>query len=151
MARTARSLAGTPLERASRWMFTRIISSLARTLRDEEMSVAQLAALHVVDQGGEVRQSALARELGLSPSAASRLIDGLVQRGLIERRELPGDRRARVLRLSPRGATLLDEIGASRAQLLGRVTDKLPRGLVKLFIGNLERFREHGLPPEGDE
>ena len=40
-----KTLVGTPIERASRWMFTRIISSLARTLRDEELSIAQLAAL----------------------------------------------------------------------------------------------------------
>jgi DNA-binding MarR family transcriptional regulator len=146
-----RSLAGTPIERASRWMFTKIISSLARTLRDEEMSVPQLAALHVVDQVGELRQSALAEELALSPSAASRLVDGLVQRGLLLRRELPDDRRARVLALSPRGVALLDEIGAARTRLFERITGRLPRPLVKLFISNVDSFRETGLPREGEE
>ena len=151
MARTPRSLAGTPIERASRWMFTRIISSLARTIRDDEMSVPQLAALHVVDQAGTLRQGQLADELALSPSAASRLVDGLVQRGLLERGELPDDRRARVLELSSRGAALLDQIGAARTRLFERITGKLPRPLVKLFISNIDSFRETGLPREGDE
>lgn len=153
MTKTAkpRSLAGTPIERASRWMFTKIISSLARTLRDEEMSVPQLAALHVVDQAGELRQAALAEELALSPSAASRLVDGLVQRGLLSRRELPDDRRARVLALSPRGVALLDEIGAARTRLFERVAARLPRPLVNLFISNVDSFRVTGLPREGEE
>jgi DNA-binding MarR family transcriptional regulator len=145
-----KSLVGTPIERASRWMFTRIISSLARTLRDEELSIAQLAALHLLDQAsvgadGGVRQSALATALGRSPSTASRLIDGLVQRGLVERRETPEDRRARVLRLSPRGLALLDEIGEARARLFEKITSPLPRMLVRTILGHIEGLRSAGI------
>jgi DNA-binding MarR family transcriptional regulator len=150
MPRTKASPVSAQIERASRWMFTRIISSLARNLHDEDMSVAQLAALHVVDQAGELRQSLLADELGMSPSATSRLVDALVQRGLVERREDPDDRRARALRLSRHGAELLDDIGASRTRLIERITGRLPRAMVKVFVSNLDRFRETGLPPEGE-
>lgn len=136
-----RSLAGTPIERASRWMFTRIVAGLSRTLRDEDLSVAQLAAIHVVDDAGELGQSLLAAELGLSASATSRLVDGLVQRGLLERRESPSDRRARSLSLSPRGAAMLDEIGDARAQLIETVIRPLPRAALKLFLANLDKFR----------
>ena len=143
MATNSKTLAAT-MERASRWMFTRLITSLARTVRDEELSVPQLAALHLVDQAGELRQSALAEQLALSASAASRLVDGLVQRGLLERREHPEDRRARALSVSPRGATMLDEIGEARLRILERLTAPLPRPLVRLFLANLERFRREG-------
>lgn len=144
-----KSLVGTPIERASRWMFTRIISSLARTLKDEELSIAQLAALHLLDQAsgrdGGVRQSALAAALGRSPSAASRLVDGLVQRELVERRETPEDRRARVLRLSPRGRELLDEIGEARAQLFTRITSPLPRMFIRTVVSHIEKIRAAGV------
>lgn len=140
-----RNLIGSPLERASRFMFTRLVASLARTLRDEDLSVVQLAALHVVDQAGELKQSTLATELAMSPSAASRMVDGLVTRGLVERRESPDDRRVRALRLSPRGAELLDETGEARAQLIERVTRPLPRAMVNLFLTNLERLRAAGV------
>ena len=151
MAKNPRSLAGSPLERASRWMFTKIISSLARTIRDEEMSVPQLAALHVIDQAGEMRQAQLAEELALSPSAASRLVDGLVQRGLLERREYAEDRRARTLRLSSRGTDLLDDIGTARTRIFEKVTARLPPPLVKIFLSNIDSVREAGLPREGDD
>lgn len=136
-----KNLAGTPLERASRWMFTRILSGLSRTLRDEDLSVAQLAALHVIDDAGELGQSLLAAELGLSPSATSRLVEGLVQRGLVERHEAAHDRRARALRLSPRGAAMLDEVGHARATLIELVTRPFPRPMIKQFLENMERFR----------
>jgi len=132
---------GNPLERASRWMFTKIISGLARTLRDEDLSVAQLAALHLVDQAGELGQSQLAEVLALSPSAASRLVDGLVQRNLIERRESAHDRRIRVLRVAAHGTELLDAFGEERTELIERLTSKLPRAIVKVFLDNVERFR----------
>jgi DNA-binding MarR family transcriptional regulator len=129
------------MERATRWMFARIVASLTRTLRDEELRVAQLAALLVIDEAGELRQAALAGELALSPSAASRMVDGLVQRGLVERREAPDDRRARTLRLSPRGAELLDDAGHARVELVETVLARIPRTLVRTFLDNVERVR----------
>ena len=148
MARNSRSLIGTPLEQASRWMFTNIIASLARTLHGEELSVAQLAALHVIDRDGDVRQAQLAGEIGLSPSATSRLVDALVQRGLVERREAPEDRRARTLRLTGAGTAMLDEISEARTRLFTRITSKLPRSLFRVFLANVARVRAAGIPPE---
>jgi MarR family transcriptional regulator for hemolysin len=132
------------LERASRFMFTRIVRSLARTVRDEDLSVAQLAALHLVDQAGDLRQSALGEELMMSPSAASRMIDQLVERDLLERRESPDDRRVRTLHLTARGETLLDQIGAARVALFERITKRIPKQIVELFMANIERVRSEG-------
>ncbi len=136
--------AANPLERASRYMFTRIVASLARTLRDEDLSVAQLAALHVVDQLGECKQSVLAAELALSPSAASRMVDGLVQRGLLERRESPEDRRVRTLSVAAHGHELLDAAGRDRVALIERVTRPFPRAMIQMFLANVERLRSLG-------
>jgi hypothetical protein len=44
---------------------------------------------------------------------------------------------------------LLDDIGAARTRLLERITARLPRPLVKLFIANLESFRAADVPREG--
>jgi DNA-binding MarR family transcriptional regulator len=132
---------GTPIERASRWMFARIITGVARALRDEDLSIAQLAAIHLVDQAGELGQSQLADALALSPSAASRLVDGLVQRNLLERREAAHDRRVRVLTVGAHGAELLDAFGDERTRLIERLTSKLPTAIVKVFLDNVERHR----------
>ena len=132
------------LEAATRFMFTRIIRALARTLHGEELSVAQLAALHLIDQAGDIRQSQLAEELLMSAPSTSRMIDALVDRGLVERRESPEDRRARTLHLTGKGDALLAEIGAGRMQLFERFTRRVPRQVMDLLLANIARIREEG-------
>lgn len=48
----------------------------------------------------------LGAELGLTPPAVSRLVDSLVERGLVERSEDPDDRRIRNVRLTAEGNEL---------------------------------------------
>jgi MarR family transcriptional regulator for hemolysin len=125
-------------------MFTKIIRSLARTLHGEDLSVVQLAALHLVDAAGDVKQAQLAEDLLMTPSSASRMIDALVERGLIERRESPEDRRARTLHLTARGIELLDEIGAARVELFEKITRRVPRTVIDVLLVNLARVRAEG-------
>jgi DNA-binding MarR family transcriptional regulator len=132
------------LDAATRFMFTRIIRSLVRSLHGEDLTVAQLAALHLVDQAGDLRQSHLAEELQLSAPSTSRMIDALVDRDLLERREAPDDRRARTLHLTRRGEALLAEFSAARMVLFDRITRRLPRGLIDVFLGTLQRVRDSG-------
>jgi MarR family transcriptional regulator for hemolysin len=53
--------------------------------------------------GDGVRPGAVADALGLEPPSLVRVIDQLVESGLIERQEDPADRRAKTLRLSAKG------------------------------------------------
>jgi DNA-binding MarR family transcriptional regulator len=129
------------LERASRWMFTRIISALARSIHDDDLSVVQLAALHLIDQGGGMKQSVLGETLGMSPSSTSRMVDALVGRELVERRESPEDRRLRVLRLTDRGAMFLAEMGKERVALFLRITRPIPRAVIEVFLDTIDHAR----------
>jgi len=56
-----------------------------------------------------------AEVINRSPSATSRLVDGLVRRRLVERRVEEEDRRQRTLQLTPRGAALLRVVDRARA------------------------------------
>ena len=138
---TQRSLLGSPLEQFTRMMFTRIITGLARTLRDEEFTVAQIAALHLVDQEGTLRVNALAEALGLSASAGSRLVDGLVQRGLMTRAEDPQDRRARVIALSTAGRRFIERASVERVAVIEEATRSLPGRMTELMAAALAEFR----------
>jgi MarR family transcriptional regulator for hemolysin len=53
--------------------------------------------------GDNVRPGTLAEALGLEPSSLVRVIDQLIESGLVERYEDPSDRRARILRLTATG------------------------------------------------
>jgi DNA-binding MarR family transcriptional regulator len=133
--------AGAPIEAFTRMMFTRIITALARLLRDSALSLPQIAALHLVDQRGEMRLAELAEQLGLTPSATSRLVDGLVQRDLLGRAEDPQDRRNKSLTLTEEGREFLAEIGESRVQVILSAAEQLPKALVTSVLAAI---REHG-------
>lgn len=122
-------------------MFTRIITGLSRSLRENEFTVAQIAALHVVDQQGMMRVSALAEELGLSASAASRLIEGLVQRGLLARAEDPADRRAKMLTLSADGRRFVEQTSAERLRVIEETAQGLPTRVLKGLLATLRGLK----------
>ena len=68
--------------------------SLYALLAELDLSMTQLKMLHVlVECEAEVSVKELAEELNMSLPNASRTIDGLLQRGLLERREDEHDRR----------------------------------------------------------
>jgi DNA-binding MarR family transcriptional regulator len=81
---------------------------------DLELSLTQLKALHMTSGGGELSVKELAEALSLSLPAASRAIDGLVQRGLVARRECDHDRRSRLISLTDDGRAALERVGSAR-------------------------------------
>lgn len=132
---------GSPIEQFTRMMFTRIITALARSLREEDFSLAQIAALHLLDQQGSLRVTALADALALSPSAGSRLADGLVQRGLVARTEDPGDRRAKTLVLTAQGHDFVDRASEDRVRVVLQTAEGLPAQISDAVLSAVNQFR----------
>ena len=106
---------GSPLEAYVRLMFTQMLAAMARTLRNDNLTLPQLAALHLVAARGQMRIGALATELLLPMPAASRMISDMVERGLLLRQEDETDRRAKTVRVSPDGYELIELISHQRA------------------------------------
>ncbi|WP_438039887.1 MarR family winged helix-turn-helix transcriptional regulator [Sorangium sp. So ce128] len=122
-------------------MFSRIIAGLARTLHEEDFSVAQVAALHLVDHGGPMRVTVLATSLGLSASAGSRLAEGLVQRGLLARQEDPEDRRAKTLALTPLGRRFVDRASVERVRVIMETAESLPREISAAILSAIDAYQ----------
>ncbi|GAA4897006.1 MarR family winged helix-turn-helix transcriptional regulator [Actinomycetospora straminea] len=91
----------------------------------DELSMTQLATLYVLDGGEPVSLGALAERIGRSVSATSRLVDGLVRRGVLERREHPTDRRVRRVAIAEDGAALLRRLERTRADAQLEIMDRL--------------------------
>lgn len=83
-----------------------VSASFARRLHDSGISVAEWVLLRLV-LAGEGQPSALARRMGMTKGAISKLADRLKARGLVERRADPQDGRAQVLWLTAEGAALV--------------------------------------------
>ncbi|MET8832221.1 MarR family transcriptional regulator [Streptomyces sp. NPDC004610] len=83
-----------------------------------------VAALLVVGEHGDLRIGRLAELLAVDMSVTSRHVAHLADRGLIERTCDPADKRSRILRLTPAGRTVLDELRRrSTALLAERLSD----------------------------
>ena len=82
---------------------------LIQFLGEVELSFTQVKMLLWLEENGEMSVKDVATALNLSLPAASRAIDGLAQRGLVDRRESELDRRAKVISLRPGGR----QIGAA--------------------------------------
>jgi DNA-binding MarR family transcriptional regulator len=86
-----------------------------RTFGDVDFSFAQVVTLYMLDDVGEPTIKQVAETLGRSVSATSRLLDQLVERGLIGRREDKQDRRAKRVFLKEEGWTFLRTFEQNRA------------------------------------
>ena len=107
---------GSPLAQYERVMFTQIMLSMARSLRDDNLSLAQVAALHLLGIKHELRIGEVAEAIGMQLPGASKVVGDLVDRGLCARREDTTDRRAKVVSLTAEGRALIDAIATRRAQ-----------------------------------
>jgi DNA-binding MarR family transcriptional regulator len=79
------------------------------------LSPVQCHVLHLIEPERPLPMARLAETLSCDASNVTGLVDRLEGRGLVLRRPSPGDRRVKVLELTPAGARL-------RAQLLRRMT-----------------------------
>jgi DNA-binding MarR family transcriptional regulator len=125
------------IERITRRMFTRIISSLSRTLQEEELSVAQVATLYLLDEHGTMRIGDVGNALDRAAPATSRMIDDLVASGLVERKEDPSDRRARVLSLTSKGSKFIARAGEARVKTILEGVRELPEQATELFLSTV--------------
>jgi DNA-binding MarR family transcriptional regulator len=119
---------------------------------------AALVALHQFAGGGTIED--LRQVLGLTHSAAVRLIDSLVVDGHVARRRRLGDGRAVALALTPSGRKAARRVIRARAQALeatlGALTDAQRRSLTALaeqLTGDLAALRllerRRGVSPAG--
>src|SRR6266545_1353342 len=81
---------------------------------DLELSPAQCHVLHVIEPGRPIPMGRLAETLACDASNVTGLVDRLEARGLVQRHPSDGDRRIKVLALTPAGSRL-------RAMLLDRM------------------------------
>ena len=87
------------------------------------LTMGQLRVLALLATGRRL-PSELAHEIGIGPATASELAEALVRRGLVERRDQPGDRHLTPLQITAEGARQLE---ASRVRSLAALEGVLFR------------------------
>ncbi len=87
-----------------------------------ELGVPQFRSLNFVDKNQGASLLDVANHLGLTPPSTSRLVDGLLARGLLTRQDHPSDRRRVSLTVTAKGQRILE---ASRKGTLTYLAAKL--------------------------
>jgi DNA-binding MarR family transcriptional regulator len=93
-------------------------AELFRLVDELGSSFSQVKMLFLLEDGREHSVKEIATHLGLSLPAASRSVDGLVERDYVTRRESDEDRRSRLVALSPLGREIADRLTRSRFEVL---------------------------------
>ena len=91
------------------------VFNILHTFVDFDYSLPQLATLLLLDEEGELSIKQVSEILGRSVSATSRLLDQLVERGMVSRREDDLDRRSKRIAITEKGRTLIATLEQRRA------------------------------------
>ncbi|MEV5507729.1 MarR family winged helix-turn-helix transcriptional regulator [Streptomyces orinoci] len=98
--------------------------------------------LSLLKQYGELRMSKLAELMVIDMSVTSRHVAHAAERGWLERQCDPLDKRSRLLRITPSGEALLEQVSARYAEALAGCLHDWSDDDVARLIGLLARLRE---------
>ncbi|MBE1470372.1 MarR family winged helix-turn-helix transcriptional regulator [Kibdelosporangium phytohabitans] len=91
-------------------LYDHVRADLKGLLHELDLTDAQAAALWRLSDEQEMTARQLADRLHCDASTASSMIDRLERHGVVRRVPHPTDRRAKILRLTPRGCELRDQL-----------------------------------------
>lgn len=117
-----------------------LVIGFSAHLHELGLGFTQLAGLYAIGGTQVLTIADLAEQIGRSHSATSRLVEGLVRRGLVRRAEEVADRRQRTLELTGEGRSLLAQVDRARADEFLSVVRPLPpaeRALIAMGVAAL--------------
>lgn len=127
------------VEVASRSLLALSIKAMAQL--DPAISSTQLRSLMVLEESDGSNLSALAAAVGVSTSAASRLVDRLVAAGLADRQVPVHSRREVLLRLTPAGRGVVSDYQQARREVFAEALADLAETDLQALIQGLDAVR----------
>ena len=141
-ARDELDYVGLPADRilVLRAIWRDLLIGFAQQLGEHGLGFSQLAVLYAIAGTESLSVGELAGILGRSPSATSRIVAGLAQRGLVSVAEEVADRRVRLVTPTQAGTALLGVFDRARADQFLSVVRPLPmadRAMVAMGVASL--------------
>ncbi|MGG7566771.1 MarR family winged helix-turn-helix transcriptional regulator [Rhodovulum sp. DZ06] len=91
-----------------------------------------LAALHAAPEG--LKMGDLSQQLMVSNGNVTGIVDRLTREGLAERNPVATDRRAFLIKITPKGAALMDDMAAAHLSWIDGLFENVPEGDVARAI-----------------
>jgi long-chain acyl-CoA synthetase len=119
--------------RVAAWLSKRVEVALTQM----DLTLPQYRVLGILAEGSAAA-SGLAGRLAVRPSSVTAIIDGLVARGLVDRRQEDADRRKVEVRLTPEGVQTLAAADAVVDEYLVAIAGHLPDKEEAMALRSLE-------------
>jgi DNA-binding MarR family transcriptional regulator len=113
-------------------------------LAAHDVSMWGYGVLNALDRSPVRTQAALADSIGADKTRIIPTLDELQQKGFIERRPDPGDRRVRLLEITPAGREVKDAVQRAIQRAEERWLSELTAQERAVFLRALERLRRLG-------
>jgi DNA-binding MarR family transcriptional regulator len=134
MASPKRSDPGAEAWQAMWRFFLQNKSRMLAVAQEHELTPMQMHALRVLEPESPMPMRTLAERLMCDPSNVTGIVDRLTARGLIERRDAPHDRRAKLLAVTAEGERV-------RADVVRRLS-QAPSGIAALSAADQRTLRD---------
>jgi DNA-binding MarR family transcriptional regulator len=145
------------VETLQKWIEVSVHRSIRHFIcyaRECGLSIPQLGALFLIHRRGGRGVTDLGDDLGVTSSAASQMLERLVQQELVLRSEDPNDRRVKQIGLTDKGFQVVEESMHSRqrwvSDLAQNLSDAEKGAIIPALNLLIDRASHPGQPVEAD-
>jgi len=115
---------------------------IERTAEKLNLTVAEFKLLRTVNTDEVLSAGELAKRLGLSSSRITRIIEGLMKKGLVKKESGGSDRRVVHIRLTPAGTQTRDQLKLMYITVHQDIIDLLPSDAGESVMLAMQKLRE---------
>lgn len=123
-----------------------ILGILNHNMKDLNYSLTEGRILFEIHNGSQVIANQLASQLQLDRSYLNRVINALVQKGLIKKENSPTDQRAKILRLTEFGQSELKEINLQNEKLTTQLFEQFTESELVQIVDTMDLISERLVP-----
>ena len=115
---------------------------IERTAEKLNLTVAEFKLLRALQEGEMLSAGALAKRMGLSSSRITRIIDGLIKKGMVKKEAGGKDRRIVDIGLTPEGIAVRGQLKAMYVSVHEEIINLLPSDAGESVIHAMEKLRQ---------
>ena len=108
--------------------------------QDDDIRPVDFAVLSALQSHSDIDQITLSRLIAVDRSSIARIVESLEQRGLIKRFGNPADRRTKCLKLTRKGASLINKVQPAVNRVQERILKPLSKSEREVFLACLEKI-----------
>ena len=121
-------------------MMREFVKRQPRVVATGEVSLPQMAILHILKEKNQCMMSELARLLSVTTSAATGIVDRMVRAGLLKRIPDPNDRRIINIRITPKGKRTIGAIFRQRQKMMIGVFKHFSSGERETYLNMVKKI-----------